>query len=33
MQQLVDVSHLSKRDSSLRMALPKKVQTILGVRE
>ena len=33
MQQLVDVSHLSKRGSSLRMTLPKKVQAILGVKE
>ena len=33
MQQLVDVSHLSKRGSSLRMTLPKKVQAKLGVKE
>ncbi len=33
MQQLVDVSHLSKRGSSLRMTLPKRVQAILEVRE
>ena len=33
MQQLVDVTHLSKRSSSLRMTLPKKVQGILGVKE
>ena len=33
MQQLVDVSHLSKRGSSLRMTLPIRVQAILEVRE
>ena len=33
MQQLVEVSHLSKRGSSLRMTLPKKVQIKLGVKE
>lgn len=33
MQQLVDVTHLSRRGSSLRMTLPKKVQTALGVKE
>ena len=33
MQLLVDVSHLSKRGSSLRMTLPKKVQIKLGVKE
>ena len=33
MQQLIDVSHLSKRGSSLRMTVPKKVQAILGVKE
>ena len=33
MQQLVDVSHVSKRGSSLRITLPKKVQAILGVKE
>ena len=33
MQQLVDVSHLSKRGSSLRLTLPKKVQAILGAKE
>ena len=33
MQQLVDVSHLSKRGSSLRMTVPKKVQVKLGVKE
>ena len=33
MQQLADVTHLSRRGSSLRMTLPKKVQTILGVKE
>ena len=33
MQQLVDVSHLSKRGSSLRMTVPKKVQEKLGVKE
>ena len=33
MQQLVDVSHLSKRGSSLRMTVPKKAQAILDVKE
>lgn len=33
MQQLVDVSHISKKGSSLRMTLPKKVQAKLGVKE
>ena len=33
MQQLVDVSHVSKRGTSLRITLPKKVQTLLGVKE
>lgn len=33
MQQLVDITHLSKRGSSLKMTLPKKVQTVLGVKE
>ena len=33
MQQLIDVSHLSKRGSSLRMTVPKKVQAILGVKD
>ncbi len=33
MQQLEDVSHLSKWDSPLRLTLPKKVQAILGVKE
>ena len=33
MQQLVDISHVSKRGSSLRITLPKKVQAILGVKE
>ncbi len=33
MQQLIDVSHLSKRGSSLRMTVPKKVQVKLGVKE
>ena len=33
MQQLVDVSHVSKRGSSLRMTVPKKIQSILGVKE
>lgn len=33
MQQLVDVTHLSKRGTSLRMTLPRKVQAILGVEE
>lgn len=33
MQQLVDVSHISKRGSSLRMTLPKKIQAILDVKE
>ena len=30
---MVDVSHLSKRCSSLRMTVPKKVQVKLGVKE
>lgn len=33
MRQLVDVSRLSKRGSSLRMTLPKKIQAKLGVKE
>lgn len=33
MQKLVDISHLSKRGSSLRMTVPKKIQIKLGVRE
>ncbi len=33
MQQLIDISHLSKRGSSLRMTVPKKVQEKLGVKE
>lgn len=33
MQQLVEVSHISKRGSSLRMTLPKKVQVKLGIEE
>ena len=33
MQQLVDVSHISKRGSSLRITIPKKIQAILGVKE
>ncbi len=33
MQQLVDVSHVSKRGSSLRITLPKKVQALLEVNE
>ena len=33
MQQLVDVTHLSKRGSSLRMTPPKKVQVKLGVKK
>lgn len=33
MQQLVDVTHVSKRGSSLRMTLPKKVQEKIGVKE
>lgn len=33
MQQLVDVTHLSKRGSSLRKTLPKKVQVKLDVKE
>ena len=33
MQQLVDVSHVSKRGSSLRINLPKKAQAILGIKE
>ncbi|MEM0136260.1 MAG: AbrB/MazE/SpoVT family DNA-binding domain-containing protein [Thermoplasmatales archaeon] len=30
---MVDVSHISKRDPSLRMTLPKKVQAIQCVKE
>ena len=33
MPQLIDVSHVSKRGSSLRMTLPKKVQAKLGIKE
>lgn len=33
MQQLIDVSHISKRGTSLRMTLPKKVQERIGVKE
>ncbi len=33
MKQLIDVSHLSKRGSSMRMTVPKKVQATLGVSE
>lgn len=33
MPQLIDVSHVSKRGSSLRITIPKKVQTILGIKE
>jgi len=33
MQQLEDVSHISKGGSSMRLTLPKKVQAILGVKE
>ncbi len=33
MQQLIEVSHVSKRGSSLRMTLPKKIQRKLGVSE
>ena len=33
MQQLVDVSHVSKRGSSLRMTVPNKFQIKLGVKE
>lgn len=33
MQQLIDVSHISKRGTSLRITLPKKVQERIGVKE
>jgi len=33
MPQLLDVSHVSKRGSSLRITLPKKVAEILGAGE
>lgn len=33
MPQLIEVSHVSRRGSSLRMTLPKKVQAKLGVKE
>lgn len=33
MPQLIEVSHASKRDSSLRITIPKKVQEKLGVKE
>ena len=33
MQQLLDVSHSSKRGISLRITVPKKVQAILNVKE
>lgn len=33
MQQLIEVAHVSKRGSSLRISLPKKVQTKLCVKE
>lgn len=33
MQKLIDISHVSKRGSSLRITLPKKAQAILDVKE
>lgn len=33
MPELVDVSHVSRRGSSLRITVPKRVQVKLGVRE
>jgi AbrB family looped-hinge helix DNA binding protein len=33
MPQLVDVSHVSRRGSSLRITFPKKVQEKLGIKE
>lgn len=33
MPQLLDISHASKRGSSLRITVPKKVQDKLGVKE
>lgn len=33
MPQLLDLSHLSKRGTSLRITVPKKVQAILNVKE
>ena len=33
MPQLVDVSHVSRRGTSLRITIPKKVQEKLGIRE
>lgn len=33
MPQLLDVSHLSKRGTSPRITVPKKVQAILNVKE
>ena len=33
MPQLIDVSHISKRGSSLRTPVPRKVQDKLGIKE
>ena len=33
MPQLIEVSHVSRRGSSLRITIPKKVQEKLGVKE
>ncbi len=33
MEQLIEVTHVSKRGSSLRISLPKKVQAKLDVKE
>ena len=33
MPQLLDVSHVSKRGTSLRLTIPKKVQAKLGIKE
>lgn len=33
MPQLVEVSHVSRRGSSIRITLPKKIQEKLGVKE
>ena len=33
MPQLVDVSHVSRRGTSLRITIPKKVQEKLGIKE
>lgn len=33
MPQLLDISHVSKRGTSLRITLPRKVQEKLGIRE